>query len=119
VVERASRRLWHRVPLAAPRCLAEQPLDLTRALLSSSPLSSAPAGGLWIIPEDLSAPRSTPRKTAEDTRRYAKMIARELRAKAGVLRRTARLVSDDDIARALIELAEHYEDRADATSEKE
>jgi hypothetical protein len=49
-------------------------------------------------------------KNAEDTRRYAKMTARDhLRDKAAELRRTARVVSDDDIARALIELAEHYE----------
>jgi hypothetical protein len=45
------------------------------------------------------------------------MIAQELRAKAAELRRTARLVSDDDIARALIELAEHYEALANATPE--
>jgi hypothetical protein len=44
------------------------------------------------------------------------MIARELRAKAAELRRTARLVSDDDIARALVELAEHYEALADSAS---
>ena len=56
-------------------------------------------------------------KTTDDTRRYAKMIARELRAKAAELRRTARVVSDDDIARALVELAEHYEALADATPE--
>jgi hypothetical protein len=46
------------------------------------------------------------------------MIARELRAKAAELRRTSRLVSDDDIARALIELAEHYEAVADAASQE-
>jgi replicative DNA helicase len=47
------------------------------------------------------------------------MTARELRNKAAELRRTARLVSDDDIARALIELAEHYEALADdSASEK-
>jgi hypothetical protein len=46
------------------------------------------------------------------------MIARELRAKADELRRTARVVSDDGIARALIELAEHYEALADAPPEE-
>ena len=46
------------------------------------------------------------------------MIARELRAKAAELRQTARLVSDDDIARALIELAEHYEALADAAPDE-
>jgi hypothetical protein len=39
-----------------------------------------------------------------------------LRDKAAELRRTAGLVSDDDIAHALIDLAEHYEALADAAS---
>jgi hypothetical protein len=46
------------------------------------------------------------------------MTARELRNKAAELRRTAGLVSDDDIAHALIELAEQYEALADSASEK-
>jgi hypothetical protein len=46
------------------------------------------------------------------------MTARELRNKAAELRRTARLVSDDDIAHALIELAEQYETLAGSASEE-
>jgi cytochrome c553 len=46
------------------------------------------------------------------------MTARELRTKATELRRTADLVSDDDIAHALIELAEHYEALAGSASEE-
>jgi hypothetical protein len=46
------------------------------------------------------------------------MTARELREKAAELRRTAGLVSDDDIAHALVELAEHYEALADSGSEE-
>ena len=44
------------------------------------------------------------------------MTARELRDKAAELRRTASLVSDDDIAQALVELAGHYDALADAPS---
>ena len=44
------------------------------------------------------------------------MTARELRDKAAELRRTAQLVSDEDIGRELVELAAHYEALADATS---
>jgi hypothetical protein len=44
------------------------------------------------------------------------MTVRELRDKAAELRKTARLVSDDDIARALVELAAHYEALADTAS---
>jgi hypothetical protein len=36
------------------------------------------------------------------------MDARELREKAEHYRRVARLVSDNDISKALLELAEHY-----------
>jgi hypothetical protein len=44
------------------------------------------------------------------------MTFRELRDKAAELRRTAGLVSDEDIAHALVELAEQYEALADAAS---
>jgi hypothetical protein len=44
------------------------------------------------------------------------MTARELRDKAADLRRTAGLVSDEDIARELAELAAHYEALADAVT---
>ena len=44
------------------------------------------------------------------------MTARELRDKAAELRRTAQLVSDEEIAHALVELAERYEALADAAS---
>ena len=46
------------------------------------------------------------------------MTARELRNKAAELRRTARLVSDEGITHALIELAEHYEALVDSASEE-
>jgi hypothetical protein len=46
------------------------------------------------------------------------MTARELRNKAAELRRTARLVSDDDIAHALTELAAEYEALANSASEE-
>ena len=46
------------------------------------------------------------------------MTARELRNKAAELRRASQLVSDDDVAQALIELAEQYEALADFASEK-
>jgi hypothetical protein len=58
--------------------------------------------------------KSSERKSRWIVSRFAVMAtARELREKAAQLRRTALLVSDDDVRRALIELAEQYEALAD------
>jgi hypothetical protein len=47
------------------------------------------------------------------------MDARELRARARHYRRTAALVSDEEAARALLELADEYDATADRLTTKE